>query len=186
MNELWQPVLGWEEHYEVSNLSRCRSIGRWLERRNKSRELYAYWRNGQLLKPSLVDYGNGTTYLKVTLKINGRQWSRLLHKLMWEAFNGPVPDHLYVLHGTAKGEERHLLGNLSIGTHSDNMRDRLRDGTDNRGTKHYACKLNEEAIRIIRAHPKGYGTGRALAKRFGVGESVISTVRSGGAWTHLH
>lgn len=170
----------------MSNLSRCRSIGRWLERRSKSRELYSYFRKGSVLVPKYEDYGNGTIYLRVSLCVNGKKTYRQLHKLMWEAFNGRVPDHLCVLHGTATGEERHHLSNLSLGTHADNMgRDRLRDGTDNRGTKQWQAKLDDEAVKVIRSVPKGYGTGRALAEVFGVSESVISVVRSGKTWAHV-
>ena len=160
-------VPGWEGLYEVSDRSNVRSL-----------------RTGKLLKPKQVGYGNNA-YLRVCFCREGGKTYRLAHRIMWEAFNGPVPEDLHVLHGAAQDEERHHLSNLSLGTHAKNMgEDRRRDGTDNRGSKHAAAKLDEEAVLIIRATPRGYGTGRKLAQRFGVSESVISTVRSGNAWEH--
>lgn len=186
MQEVYVPVVGWEGIYEISDRSVMRSLGRYVERVSKLGNVHRFWKEGRIIQPKIVTYGPTSTYLAVSMKRGGKQTCRQLHRLMWEAFNGPIPEGLCVLHGPALGDERHYLSNLSLGTHAQNMgEDRLRDGTDNRGSKQWKARLDDEVVRVIRSTPKGYGTGRALARRFGVSESVISSIRSGVSWSHV-
>jgi hypothetical protein len=53
------------------------------------------------------------------------------------------------------------------------------------GEKMPAAKLTEDDILEIRATPRTYGSGRALADRFNVSMGLISAVRNGKAWSHV-
>jgi hypothetical protein len=48
-----------------------------------------------------------------------------------------------------------------------------------------STKLTWEQVQEIRASPRGYGTGRALALRFGVGDSTISAIRHYQNWKEV-
>lgn len=166
MNELYKPVLGWEEIYEVSNFSRCRSL-----------------RTEKLLK----SFERGSGYLMVGLWWEGRRSQKYLHRMVWEAFNGPIPDYLQVRHGPAQGEERHCLSNLSLGTRSENENDKIRDGTHNRGARNGKAVLTETEVKYIKQCLKSpyQGINTDLGRKFGVHSNTIGAIRHGRIWAHV-
>jgi hypothetical protein len=97
-------------------------------------------------------------------------------------------------HGTAPHDKPHVAhwcGNrpciapthLRWATPSDNRIDRLRHGTESRGTLRSNSKLTETDVLAIRE--QHWRTGRALAVEFGVAETTISAVRRGVKWRWL-
>jgi hypothetical protein len=122
-----------------------------------------------------------------------------------------IPAHWYLLQQwpLRKGEEAcHKCDNrlcvnpdhIFIGTRSDNMRDcvrkgRLRPGNGcaamlrvrriKTGSSNHQSKLSESDVAIIKAIPKRYGVGRALARRFNVSETVISGIWRGKRWPQV-
>lgn len=74
--EVWKPVVGFEEYYEVSNLGRIRSLDREIYSEKGS---FMRFYRGRILK--LTDKGNG--YLVVNL---GRGNRRHVHRVVAEAF----------------------------------------------------------------------------------------------------
>ncbi|SHJ57885.1 NUMOD4 motif-containing protein [Nocardiopsis flavescens] len=107
--EVWKPVVGFPG-YEVSDRGRVRSFKRDPE--------------GELLKL----HPGGRGYLQLVLRRDGRSHSRLVHRVVLEAFAGPCPP----------GQEtRHLNGdrfdnrraNLAWGTPAENRADAIRHGT---------------------------------------------------------
>jgi len=53
--------------------------------------------------------------------------TRRVHRVAWELFNGPIPKDLQILH---KCDVRNCVNpqHLYLGTHSDNMQDRIKSG----------------------------------------------------------
>jgi len=85
-NENWKPVLGYETTHEVSNLGRVRSVdrvvdgaSRWGRRPER--------RKGKLLAQRENDYG----YLVVRITVNKKYKTKLVHRLVAEAFIGKAP-----------------------------------------------------------------------------------------------
>lgn len=74
--EVWKPVVGFEDYYEVSNLGRIRSLDREIYSEKGS---FMRFYRGRILK--LTDKGNG--YLVVNL---GRGNRRHVHRVVAEAF----------------------------------------------------------------------------------------------------
>lgn len=117
VSEVWRPVLGWEDRYEVSSLGRVRSLPR---RGGNNR-----WYGGKML--SCVPGHGG--YPIVSLCRPGVDRTTRVHVLVAEAFHGPMPDGAQCV--------RHLDGNPSYntpwncvwGTDSENMQDAVRHGT---------------------------------------------------------
>lgn len=120
MSEEWRPVVGFEGFYEVSDLGRVRSVAR-------SVPCYGGTRNikSRVLKGSPERDG----YLMVSLsKGNGsKQHSHKIHRLVLEAFVGPMPDGMESLHGDGDPANC-LLSNLRYGTPVDNWQDRRKHG----------------------------------------------------------
>ena len=77
MNEIWKPIIGFEDAYEVSTLGRVRSVDRIVERggqrmrvKGKMRVLCKKW----------------SGHLYVTLRRNGETINKSVHRLVAEAF----------------------------------------------------------------------------------------------------
>jgi hypothetical protein len=175
MDEVWHPVAGWEGVYEVSDHGRVRSLDRYTNSVTQGRRLV----KGRILKPSKVACGQ---YYVVQLYLNGCGFPKYVHHLIAEAFIGPRPEGMLVLHGSA-GSLVNRPSNLSYGTRSDNMgRDRLRDGTDSRGEKCGTARLTAADVMAIRASNK---TTVELAKIYGVTQSYVSAILTGKNWAHL-
>jgi hypothetical protein len=172
--EEWRPVAGYESSYEVSNQGRVRSLDRLIGSGMRQRLA-----KGRILKLGKVACGQ---YYTVQLHSSGACSARYVHHLVAEAFIGPRPEAMLVLHGPA-GSLVNQVSNLSYGTRSDNMgRDRLRDGTHSRGEKCGTARLTATDIMAIRSSGK---TTIELAKIYGVTQSYISAILTGKNWAHL-
>lgn len=53
--------------------------------------------------------------------------SMSIHRMVWEAFNGAIPEGLVIRHRDNNPANNHL-SNLAIGTHQDNNDDRMAAG----------------------------------------------------------
>lgn len=65
---------------------------------------------------------------------------KLVHRLMWESVNGPIPKGIFVLH---KCDVRHCINpdHLFLGTHQDNMNDMKAKGRSRNGNSGKTCCL---------------------------------------------
>jgi hypothetical protein len=169
--ENWLPVRGYEGIYDVSNLGNVRT-----------------WRNGRwgtaseprLLRPGRTKNG----YMTVDLRTNGKPRTMYVHHLVMETFAGPRPEGLDVLHGQA-GVSDNSRANLRWGTHSENMMDRVRDGTDNRGERHPLHKLSDGEVREIRKLLREGVKQTIIAEAFGIRQQTVSRIGSGKRRGHL-
>lgn len=117
--ERWLPIAGYEGSYEVSSLGRVRSLSRTVERRNRGplpiRE--------RILVAALNSRGRPT----VSLHAGGSALSYQVSALVAEAFIGPRPSGMNVLHWDDNPLDNRVE-NLRYGTYSDNQHDRVRNG----------------------------------------------------------
>lgn len=103
------------------------------------------------------------------------------HRVVWELTCGPIPDGLHVLHrcdNRACCNPAHLF----LGTNLDNIYDAVQKGRTPKGEQKATHKLNDEAVRFIRASTR---SGLALAKQFGVNPNQIYRVRHRKTWRHV-
>lgn len=178
--ERWLPVSGFEGLYEVSDLGRVRSLDRGI--------VVEMWYGttvrhypGRILKPNV---GIGTRgYPKVGLSRNSEHTGRLVHQLVMEAFCGPCPPGMEVLHGPG-GKLDARLSNLRYGTRSENIRDRTRDGQDNRGERCGRAKLTQAAVADIRLRVASGETQRSVAKGHGVHFATVNAIIMGRNWKY--
>lgn len=107
----------------------------------------------------------------------GQTWKngyrRGAHCVAWEEAHGPIPDGLHVLHRCDQPpciREDHLF----LGTHADNMTDKVAKGRQARGER-IGTKLTDEQVAEIRA---ATGTQREIAERYGVSRGHVSNLRA--------
>ena len=95
-NEIWKPVLGFEGRYEVSNFGNVKSLI-----------------TNKLLKPTST-----RGYLFVNLGKDHKL--KYVHRAVWEAFNGPIPEEMEINH-IDENKLNNSLSNLSLVTPRENM-----------------------------------------------------------------
>ena len=138
--------------------------------------------NGRLhrLKP----LRHHTGYNMYVLRRDGKSVNAFGHRLILETFVGPRPPGMETCHGP-KGRSVSSLNNVSWGTRrKNNYDDKMRDGTDNRGEKYGAAKLNRLQVRIIR-RLKGEMLLREVAAYFCVSAGHVWAIYARRAWAWL-
>lgn len=162
------PVPGFEDLYEVSDLGHVRSL---------PRKTASGVRGGRVLG---FHVGN-TGYPVVMLYRNNKPVRRHVHSLVLGAFVSPCPPGMEALHGPA-GRFIAALSNLHWGTREQNMADKVRDGTDNRGDRQGRSKLTWPAVAEIRRRAAAGETSAQLARAFDVSSSNIRSIVRGDTW----
>jgi len=104
----------------------------------------------------------------------------IVHRLMWALCNRQeIPDGLLVLHGCDNPrccEPTHLR----LGTHGDNVADRVQRGRSARGIRNGRSKLTPDNVRDIRRrHREPVGK---LAREFGVDPRAIRAILRREIW----
>ena len=123
--EEWREVPRHDGVYEASNLGRVRSRTRIVHTVDGRNIRF----NGRVLSPGKDKQG----YLSLSLYEKGKQKRYGVHKLVFEAFNGLVPDGLQIDHIDNDKSNNHLE-NLRLVTPKENCHARVhRDKTQNNG-----------------------------------------------------
>ena len=102
-DEIWKDIPGWEGYYQASNLGRIKS----LVRKGQRREI--------ILTPGRIHNG----YMRVGLSRDNKLTGKLVHRLVWEAFNGPIPEDKEVNH-IDEDKLNNRLENLNLVTRREN------------------------------------------------------------------
>ena len=101
--EVWRDIPNYEGIYQVSNLGRVKSLKR------------PYGLKEKILKPLINSIG----YYQVGLYKNSKVRFCLVHRFVWEACNGQIPEGYEVNHiNEIKSDNR--LSNLNLMTHKEN------------------------------------------------------------------
>ena len=106
--EVWRDIPNYEGIYQVSNLGRVKSLERFDALGHKRKE--------KILKPRITRVG----YYLVALTKQLIRKDYLVHRLVYEAFNGQMPEGYEVNHiNEIKSDNR--LSNLNLMTHKENI-----------------------------------------------------------------
>lgn len=173
--ENWAPFPGYEDGYEVSDLGRWRSIDRVVVRTDGWVQTF----KGKILVPKKGRDG----YLRVVVRrvCEKRKFVRL-HRAVYEAFIGPIPDGFEINHVNGiKTDNR--LSNLELATRHGNMR-HARDVLGKIGKQ----KLSREQaglIKTLHAFNNRIYSQKALAEHFGVSVPTVSNIKTGALWSDL-
>lgn len=175
--EAWKPIAGFEGLYEVSNQGRVRSLDRRLPKSDGTTQPF----RGRVLKPSVHKDG----YHCVNLQHCGKIVGRLVHRLVWAAFSGPIPEEMEVNHKYGD-KSNNKLADLELNTPKENCQHRDRTGLRKpaRGSGSGRAKLTEDAVRAIVADLP-YASCVELAAKHSVTPGAISCIALGKSWSHI-
>lgn len=130
----------------------------------------------------------GKTYDSGYGKITVKGKTCRAHRVAYEAFIGPIPAGLCVLH-TCDNPPCINPAHLWTGTNTDNLKDMARKGRGRNGTfgeLHGSAKVTEARVREIRGlYAVGDVSFRELAERFGLSESTVVRMVNRLTWKHV-
>ena len=118
--EVWRPVVGYEDRYEVSNLGRLRTLG---NRINHSRSGY----NQRHTRLHSFSTAKQWGYICVGLWKDGKCKQRMLHRLVAEAFL-PNPKNLPFVNHIDGNKRNNTCSNLEWCTAKENAQHAIRTG----------------------------------------------------------
>lgn len=163
--EVWRPVVGFEGLYEVSDAGRVRSLDRSYVQRAATGTAHVHRRRGQMLKPG----GCASGHLSVALGRKGG--SRMVHRLVLEAFVGPRPAKHEARHKNGRPDDNRLI-NLEWATRGRNIQDK-KWHKKGRNQKLTGAKASELKAQL------GAKTDLELAAIFGVSHYTVRAIRYG-------
>ncbi len=110
------------------------------------------------------------------------------HRLSYLLHHGEIPAGLFVRH-TCDNPSCVNPGHLLLGTHAQNVEDKVRRGRlpDQRGEKNPYNKLNADAVRQILDLLSGPSPPRQkdIAAQFGVARTTIGSIKQRKNWAHI-
>lgn len=130
---------------------------------------------------SIAGQNYGNTWL------NGKKWKA--HRLAWVFAFGPIPKGKLVMH-TCDNPPCCNPKHLAVGTTKENSDDCHRKGRAHheQGEDRYNAVLNDEKVAEIRLRYKfrdPENGGVALAREYGVGQTMISAIIRRHRWKHV-
>lgn len=162
MTEQWRDIPEWTGLYQVSDLGRVRSL------HPNSRS-----------KGELRTFRTTNGYRAVNLSGGGVRRLLLIHRLVLQAFVGPIPEGMHGSHLDGCKDNNHLT-NLRIETPSQNCRRRGEHGTQARNKTN--TKVSKEDADAMRALASGGWKQLDIASKFGITQSNVSRILSGQTW----
>lgn len=167
--ETWKTIPSLGNAYEASNEGQVR-------RSKKNRGT----RVGRVLSVGTMKSG----YKTVCAQHNGKTTTRLVHRLVAEAFLGPSPDGHEVNHKDCN-KANNNVENLEYVTRSENLLHASKKTGAYRGSRNSQAVINESiAVEIRRMHSAGLGY-KKLSKHFDLPWHIVRSVAARITWKHL-
>lgn len=174
--EIWKPVLGYEDRYEISNFGRFKIHDRFVNNRGKIK----------LRKGKIIDgHITGAGYRSFSIYINGSHKVVSMHRLVAEHFidnplNLPQVNHI------DGNKLNNRLDNLEWCSSKHNVNHAIRIGLSNppKGEKNGKSILKESDVLFILKNKEVFSI-RDMGKMLGVSHSAVQLITSGKNWRHL-
>jgi len=170
--EMWRPVVGFEAYYEVSSHGRVRRL---------------VTRKGYKAGTDLALARRVDGYLNVVLTGDGERASRLVHRLVAEAFLGPCPAGHQVNHKHPDGDRsRNWLSNLEYTTSGENNADQRahRPADYAVAGRHPRSKLTLDDALVAKRRLAAGESARQIAPDLGVTDGTVWAIRAGRTWVN--
>jgi hypothetical protein len=104
----------------------------------------------------------------------------MAHRASWEAYRGPIPKGMWVLH---KCDTMPCVNpdHLFLGTHQDNMTDKTRKGRNGclSGSQIWCSNLSREQVRDIVLSYRGGIPTRLLMSKYSISSSAVYRILAG-------
>jgi hypothetical protein len=158
--ELWKDIPNFEGKYQVSNMGRVKAVPHNVKAKGNSYRIVGE----RILKPA-----RGKFYMQVSL---GKHHSFTVQRLVMLAFAGSTPDGMEIMHLNSDPTDNRLC-NLTFGTHSENMVERVRQ------KRSYRQRLTTEDVREIKQRLANGDLQRVIAEDYKVTRQTISGINTG-------
>ena len=171
MTEIWKKIKDFP-NYEVSNLGNVRSV--------KHLDSMDRVKGGQPLKACFDGKGN---YLQVNLYANGKINTKIVHRLVAEAFVDN-PDNLPEVNHKDENKCNNAASNLEWCTHVYNNNYGSKIGST-RGEKNPMAKITQQDVNFIRNNSVLLGgtmRNKEFEKMFNISSSHVSAIIHGRRW----
>lgn len=169
--EKWNPVVGYEGLYEVSNYGRIKSLPR-------RREKLAFHMKKQVIHPK------NKGYAYVSLYKNNKAEYALVHRVVATSFVENLYNKPNVNHKDCDRLNNHT-DNLEWCTQKENILHAVKNDRLARGEYRFGHKLQPCNILQIRKMIKDRITIREIAVLFGVSTSTIFKISVRKKWAHI-
>ena len=115
MEEIWKDIKGYENMYQISNIGQVKSLEHYVQQKNRWGQTISRIQKSRLMKIHI----NKNGYFRVVLHKNGIEKNYSVHRMVYEAFVGEIPDGMQVNHiNEIKTDNR--LENLNLMTPKEN------------------------------------------------------------------
>lgn len=142
-----------------------------------------FWRQVQKTNTCWLWTGSITAqgYGQISLGTSGPVTT---HRLSWQMANGPIPAGLVVMH---RCDVRPCVrpDHLMIGTHANNVQDKVSKNRHTKGSQFPQAKLREHQIPEIRALLSQRIPALEIAARYQVSAGAIHHIRKFETWAHI-
>jgi len=153
-DEIWLPVVGFEDYYEVSNRGRVRSLDRIVNRPERLSGGGGPFRvRGRILSTHRTPPMN---YQAVGLHKGGHGRSYRVHNLVLETFIGSRPDGAVACHNDGD-IDNNTPSNLRWDSQKENIRDILRHGRHHQVNKTHCPQGHEYSVENTYITPSNGG-----------------------------
>lgn len=168
MDEVWKPVVGHENEYEVSDKGRVRSISRYVRIVRHGVE------TTRLVEPRFLKPGRMNRFGHCSVAI-GKGNSRTVHSLVAEAFLGPRPEGFDVAHLNGDGSDNRAE-NLAYVSRSENNQHMVHHGKR---------KFTADQVRELRSREWPRGSQKKVARELGVSLTTLNSLLRGRTYSHV-
>lgn len=165
--EVWKPVVGFEDHYAVSNFGR-------VKRTAKGRGTYI----GRIVKKSKHSAGYEALNLTDGVKKN----YLLVHRIVCEAFLGRPPSERHEVAHRDGNKKNNRLANLRWATPAENTYDNFLNGTSPGVSSSNRRVLSDEDVMAIRQDRRA---SHEVAADYGVTDRNITAIWRRVTYKHI-
>lgn len=173
--EIWKPIFGFGDLYEVSDHGSVRSLPRNTVAGNRWGQPFPRQYPGRMLKAYVNTARGGYRY--INLHVNGQQHMCRIARLVAAAFIGPCPEGQEVAHQNGLAADDRAE-NLAYKTPKENAADRARHGTQVAGETHPQARLSDAEVAEIR-RLRNKVPQKDLAKTYAVSAGHINNIQCG-------
>lgn len=169
--EIWKPVFGYEDTYQVSNYGRVKRFEKVLT---------------NSLQKVIRNNGSSPYFrLKVNLWKNNKYKTYKIHRLVAQAFI-PNPENKPQVNHVDNNSLNNHVSNLEWCTNKENIHHAMKQGRMNRGINNGMSKLNEKEIKEIRSFCNpSYKEKILLSKKYCISYSYLNTILRKETWKHI-
>lgn len=164
--EQWRDIPGFEGNYQVSNQGHIRSF---MQKKHGKLKAFCRRKNG---------------YFSVSLQVNKKTTSFLVHRIVALAFLGNPPDGYEVNHKDGD-KSNNSLANIEYVSHWQNKQHAMSLPTHIAGERNGNSKLTENDVIEIRLALKKGAKLVDLSEQYHVNFRTISYIKLGKLWKHI-